>query len=79
MNNSKHGTEGIHSPNRNISNCHPTIRVTIVIRRSESNSYFTVSNFFVEMDEGRPGLGSPVKELSPAQTYCIIYTKQFSS
>ena len=37
----------------------------IAIRRSESNSSLTVSIFFVEMDEGRPGLGSPVTELSP--------------
>ena len=76
MNNSKHGTEGIPSPNRNISNSYPTNGV-----QSESNSSLTVSIFFVEMDEGRPGLGSPVTELSPCSKllYSIIYTKQFSS
>ena len=37
----------------------------IVIRRSVSNNSLTVSIFFDEMDEGRPGLSSSVTELSP--------------
>ena len=43
----------------------------IVIRRSESNDSLTVSIFFVQMDEGRPGLGSSVTELSPCSN--ILY------
>ena len=57
---SLHRTKGIPSPNRNISNSYP-----IFVRRSESNSSLTVLIFFVEMDEGRPGLGSSVTELLP--------------
>ena len=57
----KTSTPAISDPNnRNISYSHP-----IVIGRSEFNSCLTVSIFFVEMDEGRPGLGSPVTELLP--------------
>ena len=37
----------------------------IIIRRSEFNRPLTVSIFFVEMDEGRPGLSSSVTKLSP--------------
>ena len=71
MNNSKHRTEGIPSPNLDISNRHPTIRV--------QQLFVTVSIFFVEMDEGGLVSVNQLQNYGLAQSRCTIYTKKFSS
>ena len=57
MNNSKHCTEGLSNPNRNVSYSHPTIRV--------QHLFDCFTFFFVGIDEKLPGLGWSVTELSP--------------